>query len=242
MPAVKGNLDDKNNAPTERHPKDDEPFSALAFKIMTDPFVGKLIFFRVYSGVLNSGDTVYNPIKSRKERIGRLMQMHANKREEIKEVYAGDIAAVVGLKDVTTGDTLCDEDNVIILEPMTFPEPVISHGRRAEDQGRPGEDGHGAAAAGGGRPDLPRAHRRGNRPDHHRRHGRAAPRNHRRPHEARVQGGSQRRQAAVAYRETIRASGRGRRQVHTPVRRPRPVRPRVAQDRAAGTGQGLSSS
>jgi elongation factor G len=126
VPAVKGNLDDKNNTPTERHPKDEEPFSALAFKIMTDPFVGTLTFFRVYSGVLNSGDTLFNPIKGRKERIGRLLQMHANNRQEIKEVRAGDIAAAVGLKDVTTGETLTDPDNVIILERMIFPEPVIS--------------------------------------------------------------------------------------------------------------------
>ncbi|HEV2213553.1 MAG TPA: elongation factor G, partial [Gammaproteobacteria bacterium] len=126
VPAVKGNLDDKNSTPAERHPTDDDPFSALAFKIMTDPFVGTLTFFRVYSGVLNSGDTVYNPIKSRKERIGRILQMHANNRHEIKEVRAGDIAAAVGLKEATTGDTLTDPDKIIILERMVFPEPVIS--------------------------------------------------------------------------------------------------------------------
>ncbi|HSC47923.1 MAG TPA: elongation factor G [Gammaproteobacteria bacterium] len=126
MPAIKGHLDDKNSTPAERHPKDDEPFSALAFKIMTDPFVGTLTFFRVYSGVLNSGDTVYNPIKDKKERIGRLLQMHANNRSEIKEVRAGDIAAAVGLRDATTGDTLTDPDKIIILEKMIFPEPVIS--------------------------------------------------------------------------------------------------------------------
>ncbi len=110
----------------ERHADDAEPFAALAFKIATDPFVGTLTFFRVYSGVLNSGDSVYNPIKDSKERIGRMLQMHANSREEIKEVRAGDIAACVGLKDVTTGDTLCALDKVIILERMEFPEPVIS--------------------------------------------------------------------------------------------------------------------
>ena len=126
VPAVKGLLDDAAHSPAERHPADDEPFSALAFKIATDPFVGTLTFFRVYSGVLNSGDTVYNPVKSRKERIGRIVQMHANHRDEIKEVRAGDIAAAVGLKDVTTGDTLCNLDKVIILERMEFPEPVIS--------------------------------------------------------------------------------------------------------------------
>jgi elongation factor G len=124
VPAIKGH--DENDAEIERHPADNEPFSALAFKIMTDPFVGQLTFFRVYSGVVNSGDTVYSPIKGKKERLGRILQMHANERKEIKEVYAGDIAAAVGLKDVTTGDTLSDPEHVIILERMIFPEPVIS--------------------------------------------------------------------------------------------------------------------
>lgn len=126
VPAVKGHLNDAASTPAERHPSDKEPFAALAFKIATDPYVGTLTYFRVYSGVLRSGDTVYNPIKDREERIGRLLQMHANERTEIKEVYAGDIASAVGLKQVTTGDTLCDEDKVIILERMVFPEPVIS--------------------------------------------------------------------------------------------------------------------
>ncbi|MCY1338592.1 Elongation factor G [compost metagenome] len=124
VPAILGHTEDDREA--ERHPRDDEPFSALAFKIMTDPFVGQLIFFRVYSGVVNSGDTVYNPLKSKRERLGRILQMHANVRQEIKEVRAGDIAAAVGLKEATTGDTLCDPDKVIILERMSFPEPVIS--------------------------------------------------------------------------------------------------------------------
>src|SRR6187402_2672998 len=123
-PPVKGIDDDEKEA--TRVPGDKEPFSALAFKIMTDPFVGSLTFFRVYSGTLNAGDQVYNPIKSKKERIGRILQMHANQREEIKEVLSGDIAAAVGLKDVTTGDTLCDPDAIITLEKMVFPEPVIS--------------------------------------------------------------------------------------------------------------------
>ena len=125
VPPVKGHLDDSEGTPAERHPTDDEPFSALAFKIATDPYVGTLTYFRVYSGVLKSGDTVYNPIKDREERIGRLLQMHANERTEIKEVRAGDIAAAVGVKKVSTGDTLCDLDQVIILERMVFPEPVI---------------------------------------------------------------------------------------------------------------------
>jgi elongation factor G len=126
LPAVKGVADDAAETEIERRASDVEPFSALAFKIATDPFVGTLTFFRTYSGVVSSGDTIYNPVKSRKERIGRLLQMHANSREEIKEVRAGDIAAAVGLKDVTTGDTLCDLKNVITLERMEFPEPVIS--------------------------------------------------------------------------------------------------------------------
>ncbi|EYS91520.1 elongation factor G [Cupriavidus sp. SK-4] len=124
VPAILGHTEDDREA--ERHPNDDEPFAALAFKIMTDPFVGQLIFFRVYSGVVKSGDTVYNPVKAKRERLGRILQMHANVRQEIKEVRAGDIAAAVGLKEATTGDTLCDPDKVIILERMSFPEPVIS--------------------------------------------------------------------------------------------------------------------
>ncbi|KGM53110.1 elongation factor G [Lysobacter daejeonensis GH1-9] len=123
-PPVQG-IDEDEKEDT-RKASDTEPFSALAFKIMTDPFVGSLTFFRVYSGVLNSGDQVYNPVKSKKERVGRILQMHANQRDEIKEVRAGDIAAAVGLKDVTTGDTLCAQDHIITLERMVFPEPVIS--------------------------------------------------------------------------------------------------------------------
>jgi elongation factor G len=124
VPAVQGIKDDDSE--DERHADDKEPFAALAFKIATDSFVGNLTFFRVYSGVLNSGDTIYNPVKGKKERIGRILQMHSNDRKEIKEVRAGDIAAAVGLKDVTTGDTLCDVTNKITLERMVFPEPVIS--------------------------------------------------------------------------------------------------------------------
>jgi len=123
-PPVQGVDEDEKDA--TRAADDSAPFSALAFKIMTDPFVGSLTFFRVYSGTLNAGDQVYNPVKSKKERIGRILQMHANERQELKEVRAGDIAAAVGLKDVTTGDTLCSQDHIITLERMTFPEPVIS--------------------------------------------------------------------------------------------------------------------
>ena len=124
VPAIKGILDDETEG--RRSADDKEPFAALAFKIATDPFVGNLTFFRVYSGVLNSGDTIYNPVKSKKERVGRILQMHSNDRKEIKEVRAGDIAAAVGLKDVTTGDTLCDIKQIITLERMEFPDPVIS--------------------------------------------------------------------------------------------------------------------
>jgi len=126
VPSIKGHLDDAEGTIAERHSSDDEPFSALAFKIATDPYVGSLVFFRVYSGVLKSGDSIINSTRTKKERIGRILQMHANSREEIKEVRAGDIAAAVGIKDVTTGDTLCDANNVIILERMEFPDPVIS--------------------------------------------------------------------------------------------------------------------
>jgi elongation factor G len=124
VPPIRGLLD--NDEEAERPSDDSAPFAALAFKIATDPYVGTLTFFRVYSGVLASGDTVYNPVKGKRERIGRILQMHSNSREEIKEVHAGDIAAAVGLKDVTTGDTLCSRDKPITLERMEFPEPVIS--------------------------------------------------------------------------------------------------------------------
>ena len=124
VPPVPGT--DDNDKETSRRADDSEKFAALAFKLMTDPYVGQLTFVRVYSGVLKSGDSVFNPIRGKKERIGRILQMHANQREEIKEILAGDIAACVGLKDVTTGETLCDPDAIITLEKMVFPEPVIS--------------------------------------------------------------------------------------------------------------------
>ncbi|MCB5100746.1 elongation factor G, partial [Streptococcus mutans] len=125
VPAITGIRPDSDEE-VIRHSSDEEPFSALAFKVMTDPFVGKLTFFRVYSGILQSGSYVQNSSKGKRERVGRLLQMHANSREEISEVFAGDIAAAVGLKDTTTGDTLCDEKDLVILESMEFPEPVIS--------------------------------------------------------------------------------------------------------------------
>src|SRR5699024_1545929 len=124
IPAIKGVDMDGNEI--ERHSSDEEPFSALAFKIMTDPFVGKLGFFRVYSGTLNTGSYVYNSTKQKKERVGRILQMHANKREDLDKVYAGDIAAAVGFRLTSTGDTICDEEHPVILESMDFPEPVIN--------------------------------------------------------------------------------------------------------------------
>src|SRR5262249_21613786 len=125
VPPVRGANPNKGNE-EERLARDEEPFTALAFKIMTDPYVGTLTFLRVYAGVMNSGSYVFNSVKGKKERIGRLLKMHANKREEIEEVFAGDIAAAVGLRATTTGDTLCDESKPIVLERMEFPDPVIS--------------------------------------------------------------------------------------------------------------------
>ena len=145
IPAIKGHLPGDEETEIEKHSSDEEPFAALAFKIMNDPFVGKLAFFRVYSGVLESGSYVYNSVKGKKERIGRILQMHANKRQEIDKVYAGDIAAAVGLKITTTGDTLCDENNEVILESMNFPEPVISVA--IEPKTKAGRDKMGIALA-----------------------------------------------------------------------------------------------
>jgi elongation factor G len=126
VPPIHGHEPRHEDNVIERKPDDSEPFSALAFKIMTDPYVGKLTYFRVYSGSLPAGSYVYNSTKDKRERVGRLLQMHANRREEIEEVYAGDIAAAIGLKDTRTGDTLCTEKNAVILESMKFPEPVIN--------------------------------------------------------------------------------------------------------------------
>ena len=141
IPPVPGTDDD--DQPTQRRAADDEKFAALAFKLMTDPYVGQLTFVRVYSGVLKSGDSVFNPIRGKKERIGRILQMHANQREEIKEILAGDIAACVGLKEVTTGETLCDPDSIITLEKMIFPEPVIS--QAVEPKTKPDQEKMGIA-------------------------------------------------------------------------------------------------
>ena len=240
IPPVKGELE--NGKEGERKAADDEPFAGLAFKIMTDPFVGQLVFFRVYSGVVNSGDTVYNPVKGRKERIGRILQMHANQREDIKEVRAGDIAAAVGLREATTGDTLCDPQKVITLEKMVFPEPVIHvavEPKTKADQEKMGialnrlaqedpsfrvrtdEESGQTIISGMGELHLEILVDRMKREF---------------GVEANV-GAPQ-----VAYREAIKKPVEGRRQVHQAVGRPRPVRPRLAQDGAERRRARASSS
>ena len=163
IPAITGTDEDGNEV--ERHSSDDEPFSALAFKIMTDPFVGKLAYFRVYSGTLNSGSYVLNATKGKKERVGRILQMHANKREELDKVYSGDIAAAIGFKLTTTGDTICDEQHPVILESMEFPEPVIELAI--------GQAWRVSCEACRRRPNLPRTYGSGDGPDNYRRYGRA---------------------------------------------------------------------
>ena len=227
VPSIQG-LDPNKTEETliERPASDDAPFSALAFKIMTDPFVGQLTFIRVYSGVLASGSSAYNASKQRTERIGRLLKMHANKREEIKEVYAGDIAACVGLKSVSTGDTICDEKAPIVLESMDFPKPVISLAIEPKTKADQEKLGIGLAEADGRRPHVPRQHGSADGPGDHRRHGRAAPRDHRRPPEARVQRRGDRRQAAGGVQGNADASCRRRNEVRQADGRPRPVRSR----------------
>jgi len=153
--AIRGFIDDKEETEVQRHADDEEPFAALAFKIATDPFVGALTFFRVYSGVLSSGDSVFNSVKGKRERVGRMVQMHSNDRQEIKEVRAGDIAAAIGLKLATTGDTLCDEKNSVILERMDFPEPVIHVAVEPRSQADQEKNGGSLKQTGGGRSLFP---------------------------------------------------------------------------------------
>ena len=192
IPPIQGiNPDTKETE--ERKAADDAPFAALAFKIMNDQHVGQLVFLRVYSGTLEAGSGVYNSTKDKKERVGRLLRMHANKKEEVEAVAAGDIAAAIGLKLTTTGDTLCEPDRPIVLESMTFPRAGDRRRHRAQDARRRGEARHLAVAAGAGGSDVPGDQRRGDGPDAHPRDGRAAPRDHRRPAPARVQGRGQRR-------------------------------------------------
>ena len=176
-------------------PADDEPFAALAFKIMTDPFVGTLTFVRVYSGVIESGSYLQNTVKDKRERIGRILQMHANSREEVKEARAGDIVALVGLKNTTTGDTLSDEQKPVVLERMEFPEPVIEVAVEPKTKADQEKLGVALSKLAAEDPVVPRRYRPGVGPDRDQGHGRAPPRDHRRPHEARVQGRRQRRRS-----------------------------------------------
>ena len=239
VPPVKGVNPNTGEEIERLAPATTQPFSALAFKIMTDPFVGTLTFFRVYSGVLESGAYVFNSTKGKKERIGRLLKMHANKREEIKEVYAGDIAAAVGLRDTTTGDTLCDETKPIILESIEFPEPVISiaiEPKTKADQEKLGVSLQKLATED---PSFRVATDHETGQTHHLRDGRAAPRDHRRPPAARVQGRRQRRQAAGRVQGDDPQDGRAGDQVRPPDGWPRPVRSRRAARRAAAAREGL---
>ena len=157
---------------------DNDKFCSLAFKLWTDPYAGKLVFFRVYSGHLKKGDTIYNPRTRKRERVSRLMIIQGSERKDIGEVFAGDIAALVGLRNITTGDTLCDEDFDVTLEPPTFPEPVISMAVEPKTKQDRDKIVRRPATAGGRRSDVPLFHQRGNRPAHHRGHGRVASGNH----------------------------------------------------------------
>lgn len=181
VPPMEGH-DERDNI-VIRRASDDEKFSALAFKLMTDPFVGQLTFVRVYSGVLAKGSSVYNPVKGKKERIGRIVQMHANDRKDVEELHAGDIAACVGLKDVTTGDTLCDPNAIITLEKMVFPEPVIAQAIEPKTKADQEKMGIALQRLSSGSI-ISRAYRRRVGPDHYLRHGRTAFGNYRRPHAA----------------------------------------------------------
>ena len=204
---------------------------------MTDPFVGHLAFFRVYSGQLKSGSSVYNSTRDSVERIGRLLKMHANKREEIKEVYCGDIAAAVGLKTVSTGDTICDRQNPIVLEAIEFPAPVISVAVEPKTKADQDKLGVGARQADPGGSHLQSSCRPGHRPDDPLRHGRTAPRDSRRPDGARIRGRGQHRQAPGCLSRNHPAAGRSGGQVHPADRRPRPVRARQDRARTAARGR-----
>ena len=222
-----------------RKADDSEPFAALAFKIAADPYVGKLTYFRVYSGHLEAGARVLNVGTGRTERIGRILMMHANDREEVEEVYAGDIAAAVGIKQVITGDTLAAPDAPIHLENIIFPEPVIKVAVEPKTKVDQEKMSDRARPPGRGGPHLPGAHQRGDRPDRDLGHGRAAPRGARRPHEARVRRRGQRRApAGLLPRDGARPRREDRRQVRPPDRRLGPVRRGLHRPRA-GPRRGL---
>ena len=238
VPPIVGR-DPRTDTDVVRAVDDKAPFAALAFKIAADPYVGKLAFFRVYSGRLKTGSYVYNASKDRKERIGRIVELHANHREEIAEVSAGDIAAAVGLRETFTGDTLTDPEHPVILESMVFPEPVIEVAIEPKTKADQDKLADRPAAPRGGGPHLPRQERRGVGPDPYRGHGRAAPRRARGSHDARVQGSRQRWQAAGLLSRNHPAAGAGQRSLRAPDRRPGSVRPRGHQPGARREGQWL---
>ena len=201
-------IDFKTEEPVVRRASDDEPLSVLAFKIMDDPFVGSLTFCRIYSGKLETGMGLLNSTRDKRERVGRMLLMHSNNREDIKEAYAGDIVALAGLKDTRTGDTLCDPTkSPVILEKMNFPDAGHRDRHRAEVQGRPGKAGRRPGQDGRRGPVLHRPHRPGVGPDDHEGHGRAAPRHQGRHPEAHLQGGSQHRRAAGGLPREPRPQG-----------------------------------
>ena len=226
VPPIEGVDIDDPEKQLVRHASDAEPFSALVFKIMTDPYVGQLAFFRVYSGTLKSGESVYNVAKRRRERIGRLLRMHANKREDIQEILAGDICAAVGLKTVSTGDTICDDEHPIVLESIDFPTPVIQLAVEPKTKADQEKMGMAIAEAGAGRSHVPREYRSRYRADHSFGNGRTASGNHRGPHDARVRRGRQCRQAAGGVSRNHPQARRGRGPSHQADRRPRAVRAR----------------
>ncbi len=231
VPAIQG-LKLDGVTPDERPSSDDVPFSALAFKIMNDPFVGTLTFARIYSGKLETASQVTNSVKDKKEKVGRMLLMHANDREDIQVAYAGDIVALAGLKDTTTGDTLCAINAPIILERMEFPEPVIE--LSVEPKTKADQEKMGVALNRLARedPSFRVSSDRGERPDHHQGDGRAPSRDPRRSHEARVQGRGQCRRAAGCVSRVSRQAGRRRLHAQEAVGRYRPVRPREGQGHA----------
>jgi elongation factor G len=241
VPPMKG-IDFKTGEEVTRAPSDAEPLSMLAFKIMNDPFVGSLTFCRIYSGKVETGTTLLNTVKDKKERIGRMLLMHANHREDIKEAYTGDIVALAGLKDVTTGDTLCDPAKPVILERMEFPEPVIEVAVEPKTKGDQEKLGVALHRLAQEDPSFPRLRRPRVGPNHHQGHGRTASRHHRRSHAPRVQSRGQCRRAAGRLSRDRVAQGRGRLHPQEADRRLGPVRSRQARDRAERGRQRASSS
>ena len=237
-PPVEG-IDPNHRSKIEkRKPDDNEPLSALAFKIINDPY-GKLCFVRVYSGSLKTGDTVLNPRTGKTDRIGRLVKMHANKREDVTEILAGDICACVGVKDLKTGDTLCDPHHPIALGAITFPDTVISVAIEPKTKADQEKMAVALARLADEDPTFKVRTDEDSRPDDHQRHGRAAPRDSCRPHEARAQGGSQRGRAQGGLPRDHPQEGRGRGQVHSADRRLGQLRPLQAARGAERAGQGL---